>query len=161
LRLSAPARVVTVSSNAQALGRINFADLQGERSYSGARAYSQSKLANVMFTYELARRLRGSGVTATVLHPGVVRTAFGAEDPGGIQRLLVPFAKRFMKSPEHGAATSINLASADDHEHVSGQYFANNKPKRSSKRSYDVVAAAHLWQVSAELVGLDARSRDL
>jgi NAD(P)-dependent dehydrogenase (short-subunit alcohol dehydrogenase family) len=79
---SAPARVVTVSSGAQAIGRIDFDDLQGERKYVGQRAYNQSKLANVMFTYELARRLQGTGVTATVLHPGVVRTAFGAEDPG-------------------------------------------------------------------------------
>jgi retinol dehydrogenase-14 len=154
LARSAPARVVTVSSNAQAMGRIRFADLQGESSYSGARAYNQSKLANVMFTHELDRRPGGTGVSASVLHPGVVRTAFGAEDPGAIQRLFVPFAKRFMKSPEQGAATSIYLASADDLEHVSGQYFAKSKPKRSSKRSYDEAAAARLWQVSADLVGL-------
>ena len=76
---SAPARIVTVSSGAQARGRIDFDDLQGERNYSGQRAYSQSKLANVMFTFELARRLEGTGVTATVLHPGVVRTSFGAK----------------------------------------------------------------------------------
>jgi len=80
LTASAPARIVTVSSGAHARGRIDFDDLQGERDYSGQRAYSQSKLANVMFTYELARRLEGTGVTATVLHPGVVRTSFGAED---------------------------------------------------------------------------------
>ena len=84
LKASAPARVVTVSSGAQAMGRIDFDDLQGERDYSGQRAYSQSKLANVMFTYELARRLDGTGVTATALHPGVVRTGFGAEDPARI-----------------------------------------------------------------------------
>jgi retinol dehydrogenase-14 len=155
LRQSVPARVVTVSSNAQATGRIEFADLQGESSYSGALAYSQSKLANVMFSYELARRLRGSGVTATVLHPGVVRTEFGAEDPGGVQRLLVPFAKPFMKRPEQGAATSIYLASAADLDQVSGLFYANSKPKRSSKRSYDEADAARLWQVSADLVGLD------
>jgi len=153
LRQNAPARVVTVSSNAQATGRIDFADLQGESSYSGARAYNQSKLANLMFSYELARRLRGSGVTATVLHPGVVRTEFGAEDPGRAQRLLVPLAKRFMKSPEQGAATSIYLASAADQ--VSGLFYANSKPKRSSKRSYDEADAARLWRVSADLVGLD------
>ena len=78
--------MVTVSSHAHAQGRIDFDDLQGERSYSGARAYNQSKLANVLFTYELARKLRGSGVAANVLHPGVVSTGFGAEDPGGTQR---------------------------------------------------------------------------
>src|SRR5689334_25281091 len=80
LTASAPARIVTISSGAHAQGRIDFGDLQGERDYSGQRAYSQSKLANVMFTYELARRLDGTGVTATVCHPGVVHTSFGAED---------------------------------------------------------------------------------
>jgi NAD(P)-dependent dehydrogenase (short-subunit alcohol dehydrogenase family) len=105
---SAPARVVTVSSDAQRLGRIDFADLQGERSWSGQRAYNQSKLANVLFTYELARRLRGTGVTATVLHPGVVRTGFGAEDPGRIQRVITPLMG-LMKSPEQGALTPIHL----------------------------------------------------
>ena len=86
LKGSAPARIVTVSSNAQAAGRLNFDDLQGERSYSGQRAYSQSKLANVVFTYELARRLEGTGVTATALHPGLVRTSFSAEDSSGLSR---------------------------------------------------------------------------
>src|SRR6266511_3914545 len=154
LHQSAPARVVTVSSNAHAQGRIDFDDLQGERSYSGAGAYSQSKLANVLFTYELARRLPASAVTANALHPGVVRTSFGAEDPGGVQRRLVPFMRPFMKAPAQGAATSIHLASAPDLEQVTGRYFANRKPKRSSKASYDQAAAARLWQVSAELVGL-------
>jgi retinol dehydrogenase-14 len=154
LRQSAPARVVTVSSNAHAQGRIDFGDLQGERSWSGARAYSQSKLANVMFTYELARRLPASLVTANALHPGMVRTSFGAEDPGGVQRWLVPFVRPFMKAPAQGAATSVHLASAPDLERVTGRYFANRRPKRSSKRSYDQAAAARLWQVSADLVGL-------
>ena len=104
LRASAPARVVTVSSGAQAMGRIDFDDLKGEHGYNGQRAYSQSKLANVMFTYELARRLEGTGVTATVLHPGVVRTAFGAEDSGAWMRLMLPVVRPFMKSPEEGAA---------------------------------------------------------
>ncbi len=84
LKASAPARVVTVSSGAKSMGRIDFEDLQGERSYSGQTAYNQSKLASVMFTYELARRLEDTGVTATVLHPGVVSTGFGAEDPSRI-----------------------------------------------------------------------------
>jgi NAD(P)-dependent dehydrogenase (short-subunit alcohol dehydrogenase family) len=156
LQQGAPARVVTVSSNAQALGEIDFDDLQGERSYSGARAYNQSKLANVLFTYELARRLQGAAVTANALHPGVVSTAFGAEDPGSIQRWLVPFLRPFMKAPAQGAATSIHLASAPDLAQVTGGYFANSKPKRSSERSYDEAAAARLWQVSADLVGLTA-----
>ena len=156
LKQGAPARVVTVSSNAQALGEIDFDDLQGERSYSGARAYNQSKLANVMFTYELARRLQGTSVTANALHPGVVSTAFGAEDPGGIQRWLVPFLRPFMKTPAQGAATSIHVASAPDLAQVTGRFFANSKPRRSSARSYDGPAAARLWQVSADLVGLTA-----
>ena len=147
--------MVTVSSGAQAMGRIDFADLQGERAYSGQRAYNQSKLANVLFTYELARRLQGSGVTANVLHPGVVRTAFGAEDPGRVQRLLVPLARPFMKTPEQGAATSIHVASAPELEHVTGRYFANSRPKRSSARSYDEAVAARLWDVSCELTGID------
>ena len=154
LKNGGPARVVTVSSNAQAMGRMDFDDLQGERSYSGARAYNQSKLANVMFTYELARKLQGSAVTANALHPGVVRTAFGAEDPRGIQRVLVPLARPFMKTPAQGAATSIYLASAPDLEPSTGGYFADCRPKRSSKLSYDEAASARLWQVSSSLVGL-------
>src|SRR6266700_2632874 len=110
LKQSAPARVVTVSSHVQAMGQINFDDLQGERSYSAARAYNQSKLANVLFTYELARRLKRTAVTANALHPGVVRTSFGTEDPGLVQQLFTPFMGLFLKSPARGAATSIHLA---------------------------------------------------
>jgi retinol dehydrogenase 14 len=156
LKQSAPARVVTVSSNMQAIGRIDLDGLQGERSYSGARAYNHSKLANVLFTYELARRLQDASVTANALHPGVVRTSFGAEDPSGVQRLFTPLMRPFMKAPTRGAATSIHVASAPDLEQVTGRYFANSKVKRSSRRSYDEAAAAQLWQVSADLVGLTA-----
>ena len=143
LSQSAPSRVIMVSSNAQALGRIDFDDLQGEHSYSGSRAYDQSKLANVLFTYELARRLSRSSrpgqaaVTANALHPGVVNTSFGAEDPASVQRVFVPFLRPLMKTPAQGAATSIHLASAAELSHVTGQYFANSKPKKSSQRSYD------------------------
>jgi retinol dehydrogenase-14 len=156
LKQGASARVVTVSSNAQTMGRIDFNDLQGERSYSGGRAYNQSKLANVLFSYELARRLQTTSVTANALHPGMVSTSFGAEDPASLQRLFVPIVRPFMKTPVQGAATSIYLASAPDLEQVTGRYFANSKPKRSAKRSYDEAAAARLWQVSADLVGLTA-----
>jgi NAD(P)-dependent dehydrogenase (short-subunit alcohol dehydrogenase family) len=156
LTKSAPARVVTVASNAHSMGRIDFDDLQGARSYSGSRAYDQSKLANVLFTYELARRLQGTPVTANAVHPGMVNTSFGAEDPGGTQRLLVPFIRPFMKSPARGAATSIHVASAPELEHVTGRYFANSKPKRSSERSHDEAVAARLWRVSSEPVGLTA-----
>jgi retinol dehydrogenase 14 len=154
LKQSAPARVVTVSSNAHAAGRIDFGDLQGERSYSGARAYSQSKLANILFSYELARRLLARSVTANALHPGLVNTSFGAEDPAGVQKLLVPLLRPFMKSPARGAATSIHLASAPDLQRVTGRYFANSKPTRSSKPSFDEAVAARLWQVGGDLVGL-------
>jgi retinol dehydrogenase 14 len=154
LTRSAPARVVTVASNAHAMGRIDFDDLQGAQSYSGARAYNQSKLANVLFTYELTRRLTGTAVTANALHPGLVSTSFGADDPGRIQQLVVPFIRPLMKTPAHGAATSVHLACAPDLEHVSGRYFASSRAKQSSKRSYDQATAQRLWQVSAELVGL-------
>jgi NAD(P)-dependent dehydrogenase (short-subunit alcohol dehydrogenase family) len=153
LEQSAPARVVTVASHAHAQGRIDFDDLQGERSYSGARAYNQSKLANVLFTYELARRLSKTGVTANALHPGVVNTSFGAADPAGAQRWLVPVLRPFMKSPARGAATSIHVATAPDLQTVTGQYFANVRAKRSSPRSYDEATAARLWRVSTHLVG--------
>jgi retinol dehydrogenase 14 len=156
LNHSAPARVITVSSNVHAMGRIGFDDLQGERSYSGARAYSQSKLANVLFTYELARRLQATRVTANALHPGVVRTSFGAGDPGAVQRMFTPLMRPFMRSPAQGAATSIHLASAPDLEQVTGRYFASSKPRKSAERSYDQAAAARLWRVSADLAGLTA-----
>ena len=158
LKASAPARVVTVSSNAHARGRIDFEDLQGERTYSEQQAYPQSKLASVLFTYELARLLAGTGVTATVLHPGLVRTAFGAEDPGLIFRVLVPFLRPLMKTPQQGAATSIHLASSPALDGVTGTYFANCRPQASSKASHDQSAAGRLWRVSARLVGVDGES---
>jgi retinol dehydrogenase-14 len=152
LKRSAAARVVTVSSSVHATGRIDFDDLQGERSYSGARAYSQSKLASVLFTYELARRLQATSVTANALHPGVVRTSFGAEDPGRAQQLFTPFMRPFMKTPARGAATSVHLASAPGLEQVTGRYFANSKPRKSARRSYDKATAARLWQLSTDLI---------
>ena len=150
---SAPARVVTVSSGAQAMGRIDLGDLQAERSYSGQRAYNQSKLANVLFTYELARRLKGTGVTATVLHPGVVRTAFGREDAGRFMRMMLPVVTPFMKTPERGAETPVHLASSPEVADVTGAYFANRRARRSTKVSYDRDLARRLWSVSARLTG--------
>jgi retinol dehydrogenase 14 len=132
LKHSAPARVVTVSSNAQAQGRIDFGDLQGERSYSGTRAYSQSKLANVLFTYELARRFPASSVTqcaASRPDPNIVRR----RGSGRGQQRLVPLLRPFMQAPAQGAATSIHLASAPELAQVTGRYFAGRKPKRSAK----------------------------
>jgi retinol dehydrogenase 14 len=136
-----------------AVGKMDFDDLQGERSYSGGRAYNQSKLANLLFTYELARRLDGTSVTANALHPGVVSTSFGAEDPARLQRLLLPVMRPFMKSVGRGAATSIHVASSPELRTVTGQYFFKSKPKESSKRSRDTTAAGRLWKSSADLVG--------
>jgi retinol dehydrogenase 14 len=158
LKASTPARIVTVASNAQSLGTIDFADLQGERGYSGQTAYNQSKLASVLFTYELARRLDGTGVTANVLHPGVVNSSFGAEDPSRIFKLLVPLWRPFMKTSQQGAATSIRLASSPEVEGVTGTYFADGRPQRSSKASYDEGSAGRLWQVSTLLAGLEVSS---
>jgi NAD(P)-dependent dehydrogenase (short-subunit alcohol dehydrogenase family) len=155
------ARVVTVASNAQRLGRIDFADLQGERSYSGGRAYNQSKLANVLFTHELARRLRAGDVTANALHPGLVSTSFGGADPALLQRLLVPFLRPFMASAERGAATSIRLASAADLADRTGLYVTPRGPRRSSKASYDRAGAAQLWSVSARLTGLGVEAETI
>ncbi len=154
IRQSTDGRVVTVASNAQTMGRIDLDDLHGERSYSGARAYNQSKLANIMFTHELARRLEGTTVTANALHPGVVRTSFGAEDPGLAQRLLVPMVRPFMRSPDRGADTSVLLASDPDLRTVTGQFFSSGKQRRSSTRSYDSQVARELWLASEALVGL-------
>jgi NAD(P)-dependent dehydrogenase (short-subunit alcohol dehydrogenase family) len=111
LTASAPARIVTVSSGAQSMGTIDFDDLLGERTYPGQDAYNQSKLANVMFTYELASRLVGTGVTATALHPGMTSTAFGAEDMARGWGPLIAILRRFMQSPERGVDTPIYLAS--------------------------------------------------
>ena len=159
LKASAPARVVTVSSGAQAAGRIDFDDLQGARSYSGQRAYSQSKLANILFTNELARRLQGTGVTANSVHPGVVRTNFGSEDQAGFFRIISPVVRPFLKTPTQGAWTPIYLASSPDVEGITGQFFANRKPKTANKAAGDVDVTARLWRVSTALVGLTGSRR--
>jgi len=156
---SAPARIVTVSSGAQSLGTIDFDDLMGEPAYSGQRAYNQSKLANVLFTYELARRIDGSGVTATVLHPGMTSTAFGAEDTARGWGPLIAVMRRFMRTPARGAETSVYLASSPEVEGVSGRYFADRTVKRSHPTSYDTATSARLWQVSTDLVGGASEAR--
>ena len=154
LKCGEGARVLTVASHAHAQGAIAFDDLQGELSYSGARAYNQSKLANVLFTYELARRLAGTRVVAHAIHPGVASTRFGAEDPGRTQRMVVPFLRPFMKSPAQGARTSIHAACDPGLALVNGRYLSNSLVKRSSDASRDCVSAARLWDVSADLVSL-------
>jgi NAD(P)-dependent dehydrogenase (short-subunit alcohol dehydrogenase family) len=147
---SAPARVVTVSSEAHKRGQIRWDDLQGERKYSGLQAYSQSKLANLLFNRELARRLGGTGVTANALHPGVIgtRLLFTGFAP---LRLLRPF----LKTPERGARTSVFLASAPAVERLTGLYYINLEPARPSPAARDDGAARRLWRISAELTGMD------
>jgi NAD(P)-dependent dehydrogenase (short-subunit alcohol dehydrogenase family) len=149
---SSPARVVTVSSGAQSMGRIDFEDLMGQRKYSGQDAYNQSKLANVMFTYELARRLEGTGVTATALHPGITSTAFGSEDVARGWGPLIAVMRAFMRSPARGAETPVFLASSDDVEGQTGLYYADRKARRSHAASYDPEITARLWQVSAAMI---------
>jgi NAD(P)-dependent dehydrogenase (short-subunit alcohol dehydrogenase family) len=154
MKASAPSRIVNVSSEAQSRGHINFKDLQGERKYSGWKSYPQSKLANVLFTYELARRLEGTGVSVNCVHPGTVRTNF-ARNNGGFMGLIVRVFAPFMLSPEQGARTVVWLASSPEVEHSTGKYFANQSELRSSSESYDLEVAKHLWEVSRKLTGLN------
>lgn len=153
LRASAPARVVNVSSDAHRGAQMNFDDLQNRRRYAGFRVYAQSKLANVLFTYELARRLEGSSVTANALHPGFVATNF-AQNNGFLFRLFMPLAQLSAISPEEGARTSIYLASSPEVEGVTGKYFVRQQAVQSSPASYDEQSARRLWDVSLELTGL-------
>jgi len=156
LKASAPARIINVSSRSHARAHINFEDLQSRSDYEGLKAYAHSKLAIVLFTYELARRLEGSGVTANALHPGVVATNFSKNNAGG--QGLVGLAMRLFRfaflSPEQGAQTSIYLASSAQVAGVSGKYFVKCKAVRSSPASYDAAVAGRLWQASLELTGL-------
>jgi retinol dehydrogenase 14 len=154
LRSSAPARIVTVASNAHSLGRLDFDDLQGEADYSGARAYNQSKLANILFTQELGRRLRPDLVTANAAHPGMVGTNFGAEDQNGAWKMIAPLVRPFMSTSARGAATTVHLASSPTLRGVTGGYYARSKPKRPSGSEIRPDNARELWNVSARLVGL-------
>lgn len=154
IKASAPSRIVNVSSSAHAIGHIDFEDLMGEKKYDAMKAYSQAKLANLLFTYELARRLAGTGVTVNALHPGVVRTNFG-KGLRGRWGIITFLGKPFMISARKGAATSIYLASSPDVMGTSGRYFARRKEKRSSKESYDEAVAKRLWEESARLTGLE------
>ncbi len=157
LKASAPSRIINVASGDHSNATIDFDDLQGEKGYKGAKAYSQSKLANVLFTYELARRLEGRGVTANCLHPGVVRTNFGS-GVSGVFGFMVKALRPLMISPEKGAETSIYLASSPEVEGLSGRYFIKKAEARSSDVSYDERLARRLWEVSAELTNLPAQN---
>ena len=148
LKASAPARVVTVSSAAHRNPALHFDDLEGERRYSAFGAYSRSKLANILFTNELARRLEGSGVTANCLHPGVVATGIFRNLPRWMRMVFVsPLAL----SPEKGADTMLYLASASEVAGVSGHYFVRRKARRPSRAARDDAAARRLWAASEAL----------
>ena len=152
LTASAPARVVNVSSNMHQQGELDFDDLQGKGNYSGWSAYNNSKLMNILFTYELARRLNGTRVTANALHPGVISTNLMSANNSSRKR-----DARFDPAStggEHGARTSVYLASSPKVEGVTGRYFVSSKAVASSSASYDEEAARRLWQVSAEMTGI-------
>ncbi len=153
LEESAPSRVITVSSEAQRWGNMDFEDIQSTRKYRGFPVYGMTKLANIMFTYELAERLKGTGVTANCLHPGPVSTNFGKNN-GGPMALFFRLGKPFMRSPEQGADTLIWLAVSPDVEGVSGKYFSDRKEIEAKEIAYDEGARRRLWEVSEDLTGL-------
>ena len=155
VKASAPARIVTVSSDGHkaAKGGLDFDDLQSERNYTGWQAYAKSKLANILFTKELARRLDGTGVTANALHPGFVRSGFGQSgDMGGYMGWGLKVARLFAIGPKRGARTIVHLASSPDVEGVTGEYFVRSKVRQPTTAAQDPEAARRLWEVSEHLV---------
>ena len=154
LRASAPARVVNTTSNAHRRAGLDFDDLQSAHGYSGFKAYGRSKLANILFTRELARRLAGAGVTANCLHPGFVATRFG-DQTGGLLSSVVRIAKIFAISSDEGAETLVYLASSPEVDHVSGAYFYQCRPATPTKEAQDDTAAQRLWLETAKLAGLE------
>jgi retinol dehydrogenase 12 len=151
LKASAPSRVVNVASEAHRGMRLDFQDLENRRRYSGLRVYGQSKLMNILFTAELARRLEGTGVTVNALHPGVVATGFGKNTPG-LFSSLIKLAAPFMTTPQQGAETVVYLATSPEVEGVTGQYFAKSRQSRPSPKAMDVESARKLWEASEVLV---------
>src|SRR2546430_14510040 len=152
LKKSAPSRIVNVSSSAHSGGTIHFDDLQGERRYGGFGAYGQSKLAQILFTQELARRLQGTGVTVNACHPGVIRTNLWIGGPS----VVLQFAWMFFKNPGKGAETPIYLATSPEVEGISGKYFARNQVLAPSARAQDPAVGRRPFQVSMELAHLSA-----
>lgn len=150
---SAPARIVVVSSTKHYKGHIDFDDLMGEKRYTVMRSYSQSKLANALFTFELARRLEGTGVTANCLCPGYVRTSLQKRALRGFHRLVDVALGAFKKSPERGARTSVFLASSPEVEGTTGMYFTGMKTRAPSREARDEAVAARLWGISEHIVG--------
>jgi NAD(P)-dependent dehydrogenase (short-subunit alcohol dehydrogenase family) len=157
LASSAPARVVNVASDAHGAGKMHWDDLQfATHRYGGWSAYAQSKLANLLFTFELARRLDGTRVTANAVHPGVVASGFG-RTYGGLMAVLYRLGGPFMLTPEQGARTSIHVASSPDVEGVTGKYFARSRLARPSAAARDETSQRKLWALSEEIVA-DLRS---
>ncbi len=153
LKTSAPARLINTSSRSHARAQINFDDLDNRINYKGLSAYAHSKLAIVLFTYELARRLEGTGVTVNALHPGIVATNF-AMTGGGIMGLIVRLFRPFFIGPEQGAQTGVYLATSPEVEGVTGKYFVKCKVVPSSPASYDTTVARRLWEVSEKYTNL-------
>jgi NAD(P)-dependent dehydrogenase (short-subunit alcohol dehydrogenase family) len=150
LKASAPARIINVSSDAHRGASLDFNDLQHEESYSGFDVYGESKLMNILFTHELARRLEGTGVTANSVHPGFVGSNF-AKNNGLLARIAMTVLRPFARSPEKGAETPIYLASSPEVAGVNGEYFKDKEAKRSSRASYNEETARRLWEVSESL----------
>ncbi|MCC6614745.1 MAG: SDR family oxidoreductase [Anaerolineae bacterium] len=156
LKLSAPARVVNVASDAhRSIHELDLDELQNPRRYIGFRVYGRSKLANIMFTYELARRLVGTGITANALHPGSVSTGFGMNNKGLINQLMFRTFQMFAMPDEQGAQTSIYLASSPEVTQVSGRYFSKSAPVASSQASYDEEVQHRLWALSQRIAGIE------
>ncbi len=154
LKAGAPSRIVNVSSVAHYGGQIDFDDLNAVRGYGGFRAYSQSKLALILFTHQLARKLEGTGVAVYSLHPGAVATNIWTR-PAGPFRFIMELPKLFMTRPKKGAETVIYLTSSPGLEGTSGDYYEKKKAKRSSSESYDISVAEKLWNTSLRLTGLE------
>lgn len=154
LKKSSSPRIINVSSKLHYRGSMDFDDLYLKKGYDGLKAYCQSKLANVLFTYELSRRVEGTGITVNCLHPGGVRTGLVNKNTSGIYKIGWIFLKPFMISPVTGAITSIYLAGSNEVEGMTGKYFDKCKPKRSSRISCDREIARRLWEVSEKLTGV-------
>src|SRR5437016_2245624 len=153
LEASAPSRIINVSSVGHYNGHVNFDDLNLEKDYGGWKAYGQSKLALVLFTHELAKKLQGTGVTVNAVHPGTVATNIWTR-PLGPAGFIMALPKLFMASPKEGAETIVYLASSDDAKDLNGEYLEKLKVKKSSDESYDEEVAQRLWDISAKLTHL-------
>lgn len=151
---TAPARVVSVASDAHRMGGIDFDNLQGEKKFEAFRIYQQSKLMNLLFTFALARRLEVHGVTSNALHPGFVGSGFGLNN-GGFLQWAMKLARPFTKTPEEGAATAVYLASAQEIILSTGGYYINCEPKAPSQIALDEATQERLWEISAQLAGVE------